>query len=158
LQAYIQIDKIKGQVTEEGHKEWISVLSFSNGLSNGVGSDPSKEGKLVAGQVSYSDFSFMKTTDLASPLIASQCSKGAPIAKIVLHICEDTNKVEPVVVYTFEDCVFSSFQISGSSERPVESVSFAFTKVTMEVTHKDPKSNTKATQKYVYDLLAKKVS
>ncbi|MEX2219530.1 MAG: type VI secretion system tube protein Hcp [Phycisphaerales bacterium] len=159
MQAYIQIDKIKGQVTEKEHKEWIAVLSFSFGLNNMITGDPSKQGKLVGGQVTYQDISIVKETDTASPLIASQCSKGAPIDKIIIHVCEDTNKVEPVVVFTLEKCVISSFQVSGgSSGTPTESLSIAFSKVTMEVTHKDETSKTKATQKYTYDLLLKQVA
>jgi type VI secretion system secreted protein Hcp len=159
LQAYMQIDKIKGQVTEKDHKDWIALHSFSFGLANSVTGDPSKQGKLVGGQVSYQDVTVVKDTDTASPLIASQASKGAPIDKIIIHVCEDTNKVEPVMVITLEKCVISGFQVSGGSGgSPSESVSIAFSKITVEVTHKDETSKTKATQKYTYDLLEKQVA
>jgi type VI protein secretion system component Hcp len=47
---------------------------------------------------------------------------------------------------------------SSGSGAPTESVSFAFSKITVEVTHKDETSKTKATQKYTYDLLTKQVA
>jgi type VI secretion system secreted protein Hcp len=159
LQSYLQIDKIKGQVTEKEHKEWIAIHSFSMGLSNAITGDPSKQGKLVGGQVTYQDISVTKDTDTASPLIASLCSKGAPIDKVVIHVCEDTNKVEPVIVITLEKCVISSFAVGGGGGgSPSENVSFAYSKITFEVTHKDETSKTKATQKYTYDLLQKQVA
>ena len=160
MQAYLQIDKIKGQVTEKEHKDWIAVNSFSFGLANRIVGDPSKQGKLVGGEVSYQDMSFSKETDISSPLIASQCSKGAPIAKIVVHVCEDTDKVEPVVVFTLENCVISSYSMGGGSGggSPSDAIAIAYSKVTMEVTHKDEKAKTKATQKYTYDLLEKTVA
>jgi type VI secretion system secreted protein Hcp len=160
LQTYLQIDKIKGQVTEKEHKDWIALHSFSMGLSNMITGDPSKQGKLVGGQVTYTDVTVTKDSDTASPLIMSQCSKGAPIEKVIIHVCEDTNKVEPVIVVTMEKCVISSFSLGGSSGggSPTETVTFAFSKITVEVTHKDETSKTKATQKYTYDLLQKQVA
>jgi type VI secretion system secreted protein Hcp len=77
----------------------------------------------------------MKVTDAASPALFQACCAGKhfPKAKVVLHKAGGDAAVD-YLVYEFEKCFVESIQWSGASggdDRPMESVSLAFGKVTI---------------------------
>jgi type VI secretion system secreted protein Hcp len=134
--AFIKIDGVDGESTRKGFEKHIEILSFSWGASNPttIGSG----GGGGAGKVSLSSFNIMKVTDAASPGLFQACCTGKhfPKAKAVLHKAGGDEAVD-YLVYEFEKVFVESIQWSGSSggdDRPTESLSLAFGKVTITYT------------------------
>lgn len=134
--TYLKLDGIDGESTDDKHKNWIEIYSFSWGMSN-----PSTVGSgttgLTAGKVSISSFNVMKSTDGASVKLASHAAQGKHIKSMEVHCCATTGDKHNYVVYKMEPVMVDSIQWSGSSggdDRPTESVSFSFGKVTYEYT------------------------
>ncbi len=156
MQAYMHIEKIaKGQVTEKDHKAWIYIQTFGFGVAQESSGDPSQQGKLVAGAVHYSEVQVSKEADTTSPEIGKFVSGGKTVGLVKIHVCDDTNKAEPVVALELSDCLISSYSISGGGGRPQESISFRYSKIKMSCTAIDEKGAKGATADYTWSLLQK---
>ncbi|MBK5291563.1 MAG: type VI secretion system tube protein Hcp [Acidobacteriia bacterium] len=109
----------------------IDVLSFSFGASMtahyGAGSS-GKESR--AGRADVSNLTIMKVLDKTSPLLFDDCVTGNILDKVELIYDKPMgDKQEDYFKVLMEDVLITSIQLSGSSENPTESVSFAFEKV-----------------------------
>jgi type VI secretion system secreted protein Hcp len=129
VNAYLVIDGRPGPSTSKTNA--IDILSFSFGASNqavlGAGSSG---GEARAGRANLQDLTIMKVTDKTSPLLFDDCCTGNFLKKVEIFYDkpmgenqEDYFKIE------LDNALITGISVSGSSENPVESVSFAFSKV-----------------------------
>lgn len=130
--AFIKVEGVDGEATAKGFEKQIQIFSFSWGVSNpstiGMG------GGGGSGKASLSSFNVMKSTDKASPSLFVACATGKHFPKITCTLRKSGGKPIDYLVYDFEECFIDSLQWSGSSggdDRPTESLSIAFGKVTI---------------------------
>ena len=127
FQAFLKIDGVEGEATDDKHKNWIEILSFSWGLSQ-TATGAGAAGGRVADRVNVSDFSIVKTIDKASPKIMESICKGTHIKEIKLELCNMTGEKEKYAEYVLKDAIISSWRPGGSSQggeaRPLEEVTF----------------------------------
>jgi len=135
--AFLNIDGVEGESTRNGFDKQIELLSFSWGASNSatMGSGGGGGG---AGKASISSFNCLKATDKASPVLFQGCCAGKhyPKATVTLNKAGGDQAVN-YLVYEFENVFIDGIQWSGSSggdDRPTESLSIAFGKVTISYT------------------------
>jgi len=137
VNAYLIVDGITGPSTSKTGA--IDILSFSWGASQtstyGTGAS-GKEAK--AGRVDFANLSIMKVLDATSPLLFNFCSAGTIISKVYILYDKPVGKDATVQGDYFRiylaDAMLTSIQLSGSSDNPTESLSFAFQSV--EVAYK----------------------
>lgn len=126
MASYLQIEPIKGECTEEKHKDWIQVFSYSLGVAQQVSGFTGTGGR-SAGDASFGDLVITKEVDKASIDLNLHCIQGKHIAKLVLEVCEDTGEKVCIWKYEMEDVMVSSVQLSGGGGgRPTESASFVY--------------------------------
>lgn len=139
VNAYLKVEGIDGPSTsKQGH---IDILSFSFGASmvssygTGASGNESK-----AGRADFSNLSIMKVLDKTSPFLFEHCTSGDIIKKVTLLYDKPVgDKQEDYYKIDLYDAMVTSQQFSGSSENPVESLSFAFQKV--EIAYKAEKDD-----------------
>lgn len=129
VNAYLVIEGRPGP--SKSKQDAIDILSFSFGSSMtsviGVGSSG---GEARSGRANLSDVSIMKVTDKTSPLLFDDCVTGNILKHIDLIYDKPMgDKQEEYFNIHMEDALITSHQLSGSSENPVESISFAFSKI-----------------------------
>ena len=132
IDTYLQLEPIKGESTDEKHKDWIEILSFSHSVMQTGSGSVSGGASRVQGKVDMSEFSFSKRFDLSSPYLNKYCCTGKHLDKAVIEICKSTGEKEVMGKYTFENVVISSVSIGGGGDIPSENVSFNFGKVKWE--------------------------
>jgi type VI secretion system secreted protein Hcp len=134
VNAYLYVDGVTGPSTSK--TGFIDILSFSFGASNtstyGAGAS-GKEAK--AGRVDFSNLSIMKVLDKTSSILSQHCWSGDILPKVYILYDKPVGDAQADYFRIYlQDALITSVQLSGSSENPVESVSFAFQKV--EVAYK----------------------
>jgi len=137
--AYIKfMDKggqhIKGEATDDKHKEWCEVLSLSWGMSNPATIGAGTKGAST-GRASISSLNLMKRTDKCSAVLATKLVTGEHLKEVHLELCKSTGKKEPYIIYKLTQAYVDSQQWSASSggdDYPTESLSIAFAKVEWE--------------------------
>ena len=83
LDMFIKIDGIKGESTDDKHKDEIDVLAWSWGMSQ---SGTTGTGGGAAGKVSFKNLTITKRTDRASPSLMLACSNGKHIKEATLTV------------------------------------------------------------------------
>lgn len=127
---FLDIEGVEGESKDAEFAGKLQLMSWSWGESNSGSSVFG--GGAGSGKVNMQDFSFMIVTGKGSPKLQKFCATGEHIKKAVLSCRKAGGGDQPgkvFLTYTFTDILISSFQISGSSEVPMESISFNYTKV-----------------------------
>jgi type VI secretion system secreted protein Hcp len=129
VNAYLVIDGRPGPSTSK--KDAIDILSFSFGASQtAVIGQGSSGGEARSGRANVSDVTIMKVLDKTSPLLFDDCVTGNYLEKVdIIYDKPMGDSQEDYFKIHMEDALITSIQLSGSSENPVESISFAFSKV-----------------------------
>jgi len=129
--CFLKIDGIPGESTDEKHKEWIEILSFSHGVAQMASGDRSTGGAASGERCDHQDFSIVKSLDKASPTLDLRCCEGKHIDKVTLELCRATGKKEKYMEYKMEKVLITSVSIGGGGGGlPTESVTFNYGKLT----------------------------
>ncbi|MBN2592648.1 MAG: type VI secretion system tube protein Hcp [Sedimentisphaerales bacterium] len=150
--AFLKIDVIPGESTDDKHKDWIEISSFNHGLSQMSSGSRSSGGAASSQRCDHQDFSVVKALDKSSPKLALACCTGEHIKKIQVELCRATKDKTKYMEFTMSDVIVSSVRPGGSASGealPVESVSFNYGKIEWIYTLTDhatgaPKGDVKA--------------
>lgn len=129
--AFIKIDGVEGESSDDKHAGWIEVTSFNTGLSQTVSSTASSAGGASAERADFQDFSFSKQIDKASPKLALACADGTHINTVLVELCRSgTDKVK-FMEYKLTNCIISGVTTSGNGggDFPSENVNIDFGKM-----------------------------
>lgn len=136
VDMFLKIDGIDGESTDDAHKKWIEVQSYSHGVSQPV-SGASATGGRTGGRADFQNLSVVKTIDNATPDLNIKCAKGQHIKQVELELCLATGDKHTFMKYTLSDCIVASVRAGGASageSKPLEEVSFAYGKCKWEYT------------------------
>lgn len=118
-ETYMWVPGIPGSSVDANHVGWIEVLSMSQGVSS------------IKRSVACSDLSIMKVLDQAGPALWAAAALRQVFPEVRIEVVRGGES--PGVVYDIRisNAKVTSTQTSGSSELPVESVSFSFDSITL---------------------------
>ncbi len=153
---FLKLADIKGESIVAGHTDDIQIMSFSWGASQTT--SVSGSGGSGAGRANLADLSIMKNYDASSVPLFKALLKGTHIATGVLTASKAGGDGKPFIQLSMTELFVTSVQTSGSSEVPMESVSFSYNTIKSEYFKQDDKGILKASGDVTYDLKANKVS
>lgn len=146
FEAFLKIEGIDGESTDDVHKDWIEILSYHHGISQPSAID-SGEGR-SAGRSIHEDFSIAKKLDKASPKLVLACCNGEHIPKVVLELCQSGGDRQKFMEYEMEDVIVAAVRPGGAANgqegRPTEEVAFRYGKIKFVYTLFDPRSGKSA--------------
>ena len=160
--CFLQIEGIPGESTDDKHKDWIEVLSYSHGLSQRSSGNVSTGGGRSAERCDHEDFTVVKALDKASPKLALYCCNGSHIPKITVQLCRAAGDKQKYMEYIMTDVIVSSVWPGGSAENketglPLEQATFNYGKMEWVYTETDHKTGKpKGDVKAHWDLAANK--
>lgn len=73
--AYLKLGDIKGEATDDGHKEWIIIQSFGQGIDQ----ERDAASGLPTGKRQHKPLTITKEVDKSSPLLMQSLTTGTPI-------------------------------------------------------------------------------
>jgi type VI secretion system secreted protein Hcp len=148
--------EIKGQSSVDGHIGWINIDSMQWGVGRSVASQSGGSAKREVSSPSVSEVTFSRATDMASPELFFQACGGVSLGKCEIHLLQVVeNKPQVYIKIELEEALISSYQTSCGGERPTDSFSVNFTKVSYEYDTFDGKKVVTGTPKK-WDLAANK--
>jgi type VI secretion system secreted protein Hcp len=131
--AFLKIDGVPGESTDDKHKDWIEVLSYSAGITQPTSGSASTGGGATAERANFQDFSIVKALDKASPKLALACADGTHIKEVILELCRAGGDKVKYMEYKLSNCIISSYRPGGSAQGgealPLEEVSFNYGKM-----------------------------
>jgi len=81
IDVYLQIDGIKGESTDDTHKDWIECKSVQWQVLQPKSATASTGGGHTAERCEHKDIVLSKLADISSPLLLQNCSSGKTIPK-----------------------------------------------------------------------------
>jgi type VI secretion system secreted protein Hcp len=153
---FLKLDGIKGESQVTGHTGEIQLLSFSWGGSQT--SSVAGTGGSGAGKVNLDHLSIMKSVDSASVPLFKSLTSGGHIATGTLTAMKAGGNGKPFLQVDFKELFVSTLQLSGSSEVPMESVSFSYNEIKAQYSTQDEKGTMTMSGQATYNLKTAKVS
>jgi type VI secretion system secreted protein Hcp len=131
--AFLKIDGIPGESTDDKHKDWIEILSYDLGMDQPSSATDSSAGGGTTERVNIHDFAVVKHLDKASAKLYENCCNGKHIANVTLELCRAGGDKLKYLEVKMENVVISKANSNGASQAsdgfPTENVSFNFAKV-----------------------------
>jgi type VI secretion system secreted protein Hcp len=154
---YMNYDGVKGDVLEEGHKDWVELSSFQWGVGRGISSPTGRDADRESSAPSVSEITVTKAQDKSSSQLLNESLQGEG-KTVKIDFCR-TNKDKMDVYITFEltNTMISGFSASSGGDRPTESLSLNFTKIAATYTPSDPTNAGASPETVTYDLATAKV-
>ncbi|XZG71813.1 Hcp family type VI secretion system effector [Chitinibacteraceae bacterium HSL-7] len=130
--AFLKIDGIPGESTDDKHKDWIEILSFAHKIEQPASATASSVGGATAERVNHSTFDIVHLLDKASPKIYEACCTGKHIKEVVIELCRSGGDKLKYMEIKLEQVLVSKVEPSGASSAdgfPGEAVSFSYGKI-----------------------------
>ena len=154
--AFLKIDGIEGESTDDKHKGEIDVLSWSWGASNPT--TVSSGGGGTAGKVSMQDFHFVSRVNKASPLLFIKCATGEHIKSAVLSVRKAGGQAFEYIKLTLSDCLVSSYMPAGAPDDAAsEEVSLNFSKIEFSYSPQNADGSIGSPITAIFDIAANKI-
>jgi type VI secretion system secreted protein Hcp len=138
--AFLKVEGCPGESTDDKHKEWIEIISFSTGVTQPK-APTSTSGSMSAERANFNDFVVTKTLDKASPKLAEKCASGEHFKEVIVELCRAGGDKQKYMEYKMTDCLVTSFRPgghAGGENLPLEEVAFAYGKIEWKYTSTDP--------------------
>jgi len=111
--AFLKIDGVPGESTDDKHKDWIEVLSFSHGSTQPSSATASSAGGGTTERVSFDDLMVTKHIDKASAKLHELCASGKHIATVTLQLCRAGGDKLQYMEVKMEQVIISAVQATG---------------------------------------------
>jgi len=145
--AFLKIDGIPGESTDDVHKEWIEILSYSHGITQPTSSTASSAGGAGAERCQHQDFVIVKYLDMASPKLYEYCSSGKHVKEVILELWRAGGDKVKYMEVKMEEVIISSVALGGNGKGgdslPTESVSFNYGRIKWTYTQQKRKDGAK---------------
>ena len=113
--AYIQIDGIPGESTDDKHKDWIQITSVNWGMVQPASATNSSAGGSTAERVNVDPIQFTHLFDKASPKLYDASCQGTHIKQAIIHLCRAGGAKVVFAEVTLTQVLVSNVKFSGAA-------------------------------------------
>lgn len=158
--AYLKIEGITGESTDDKHKDWIEVSNVLYAIHQPRAGSFSTAGGLTSGRAELFPLSFRKLADIASPVLLQTCAAGKTIPKAVFEFMRADGDGKPVPYFKIdlENLMLSDITPdSGDGGIIVERVHIAYARIKWNYLRQSIRGGTQGNTSGGWDCSANKV-
>ena len=153
VDAFLQIEGVKGESQADGFTDQIELLNWSFGVFN--------QGSMAAGggggsgKAVFNDLTCVHRIDKASPVLMLKCSNGEHIKSAVLSVRKTSGKKPLVYVkITLDDLIISSVHVDSVPESPdlMEAFTINYAKIKLEYVPQKSDGSADAGVEFKWDI------
>lgn len=131
--AFIKIDGIPGESSDDKHKEWIEIINYDHHIEQPASSTASSVGGATAERVNHGTFNFVHQLDKATPKLLEACCTGKHIKEVTIEFCRAGGDKIKYMEIKLEQVLVSAVSENGASSAesgfPSEAVSLSYGKI-----------------------------
>jgi type VI secretion system secreted protein Hcp len=130
--AYLKIEGITGESTDDKHKDWIEVSNVLYAIHQPRAGSMSTAGGLTTGRAELYPLRFTKLADIASPVLLQTCAAGKTISKAIFEFlrADGDGKAIPYFKIELENVMLNEISPdSGDGGIITERVAIAFARI-----------------------------
>jgi type VI secretion system secreted protein Hcp len=141
MPAFLKLGDIKGEATDQDHKDWIRLESISAPIHRSV-PQGAKDQQRARGETTLGDVVVVRQLDKSSTKLQEACASGKFYPEAEIHLCVTVKgKQEPYLKYLLKNVIVTSYSFHGNGSgdpQPSEEVTFGFTAVDWTYVIVDP--------------------
>lgn len=153
--GYLKLGDIKGESTDEGHKDWINLLSVSHDINREAKASGTARAR---GSATFGDIVVVKELDASTPKLQESIAAGKsfPTAEIEFtkSLGEDRRQV-PYLKYELKNVMITSYSFHGTAAGdsiPVDTISLNFGEIKVIYTILDEDGSSKGNVEYSWKV------
>lgn len=155
---HLKLGDVKGESTDDKHKDEIDVLKFSWSVRNAGSTGQGGGGG--TGKAAFTDIEFQHRIDKASTALWKVCATGEPIKEGTLTAAKSGKGPQDFLVIKMTDVLVTSVSKSGTgtggNAEIIETVTLQAAKVDFEYKPQKGDGSLDAGSHFVYDIRANK--
>jgi type VI secretion system secreted protein Hcp len=153
---YINLgSKIKGTVTEKGHKDWIELSTLKFNISRNLHTQTGHVANREMSKPDFSSISISRPLDATGALLAQEACSGKAIDQVVIHLCKTGEKgLVTQQEITLKDVYVSSYGVDTTQYNHLASEFFDlnFSHIEIKGYPYDSSGKQQTPQTFGYDL------
>ena len=146
MPAFLKLGDIKGEATDQAHKDWIIIESMSAPIYRSI-AEGAKDQQRTKGETTLGDVVVVRQLDKSSTKLQEACANGTFYSEAEMHFCSTVkNKQEPYLTYKLKDVIVTSYSFHGNAAGdplPSEELTLGYTEVEWTYITLDPKTGDK---------------
>ncbi|MEQ9408990.1 MAG: type VI secretion system tube protein Hcp [Fuerstiella sp.] len=146
MAAFMKLGDIKGEATDNDHKDWIIIESMSSPIFRSI-PEGAKDAQRSRGDTTLGDVVVVRELDKSSTKLQEACANGTFFDEVEIHFTTQVkNKQEPYLTYKLKDVIITSYSFHGNAAGdplPTEEVTLGYTEVEWTYITVDPKTGDK---------------
>lgn len=161
IDVYLKIDGIKGESTDDIHKDWIECKSVQWEVLQPKSASSSTGGGHTAERCEHKDIVLTKIADSASPLLLQNCSSGKTIPSAKFEFLRADGKGDRIKYFEveLENILISNVApVVAEGEVLSESVSLKYSKVKWRYTQQKTGGGSGGNTSGGWDLSTNKIA
>ena len=139
--AFMKLSDIKGEATDNEHKDWIIIQSLDSAVRRSIPAG-AKDAQRSRGDTALEDVSVVRELDKSSTKLQEACANGTFYDEVEIHLTTQVkNKQQPYLTYKLKNVIVTSYGFEGSAAGdllPVEQVTLSYTEVEWTYVTVDP--------------------
>ncbi len=159
--GYIKIGSIKGDATDENHKEWIELMGVSHSIFRNVDATRSPQEALSVSKAVVNAIEIQKKGDSSSPEFVKAICEGKVFPEVELHLTKTTpNGQASYYTWKMTDVYVSSYTFGcsgGGGVQSLENFSLCFSTMKWDYAKTKPDGSAGGNVKAGWDVAKNKV-
>lgn len=150
MAIYVKFGDIKGSATHQDHKDWLDITSMQWGVGRAISTPVGAAANRESSEPSISEVTLTKNMDVSSAKLLSEACSGKTGKEVEIDLVTTGDPGNTYAKYKLHDALISGYSVSTGGDRPSESLSINFTKITFTYTpyDKDNKAGNPITVDY----------
>jgi len=157
MTIFAKYGNVKGNATHADHRDWMDIETFDWGLERSVNTPTGSIASRVASETTVWDLTLSKTLDESSASLLMEAFTRKSQADLKVHQLSTAAQGLNVVEYVFSNAMITKYVTTSAGDRPMETVSFNFTKIAFNFTIVDETGKTRPVTGE-YDLATARMS
>jgi len=134
--AYMKIDGIPGESTDDKHKDWIEIAALNHGVRQRASASASSAGGGTSERSDHRDVSVTLLCDKATPKLFEASCTGKHLKDITIELCRAGGDKQKYLEIKLEQAIVSSVDLTGQKGRfPQIQVTFNYGKIKWTYSH-----------------------
>jgi type VI secretion system secreted protein Hcp len=155
MAGYLKLGDVKGESVDDGHKEWINLLSVSQAISRPMASGVSGSTRHRSA-ANFGDIIVVKEVDASTPKLAEAIADGKHFPKVEIHLTTSSggDKKIPYLVWELKNVRVTSYSVSGATDGgvPTESMSLNYEEIKQVYDKLDKENKSKGKVEYTWKI------
>jgi type VI secretion system secreted protein Hcp len=152
MSIFLKFGSVLGDVEDAGHTNWIDISTVTWALSRPVSNPAGSTAGRVLAAPQLSELTITKPEDVATIPLIQAALEGSPVAAQIDFCSTGTTQQQVYYTIAMTAAIITSFGQTGADSRPVESVTFNFTKISFTGTQMDADGTAASPASYGWDI------